>query len=223
MTNLRERRLEILHKVELGELSVDESNRLLEKLEIEIEEAVPVLLDEQIPSPSVEPSQGFQGTPTSSAPESQPSGSEFEEGRYRHWRWIAQIPFWFSVGFTALSAYWMYQGYMKSGFGWGFFLSWIPFVIGLAGMFIFWGARWLHVRIRQRAGKKPAMINISLPLPLRAIGWFMRTFSKHMPRDLQEKRVDEMMTTLDESLTKDTPFHVFVDDEDGEQVEVYIG
>jgi hypothetical protein len=32
---------------------------------------------------------------------------------------------------TAFSAFWIYQGYQKAGFGWGFFLSWIPFAIGV--------------------------------------------------------------------------------------------
>lgn len=216
--SLRTKRLEILKKVEQGELSVEESNRLLEALEIQDELEV-------LNPPLVETPPEIPAAVRSFSPETEPAApvSDFETGRFKHWRWLAMLPFWLSVGFTALSAYWMYQGYTRAGFGWGFFLSWIPFLIGLAGMYIFWGTRWLHVRIRQKAGKKPAVINISIPLPLRAIGWFMRTFGHYMPADLREKHVDEMISSLDEAFTKDTPFHVFVDDEDGEQVEVYIG
>lgn len=217
--SLRMQRLDILKRVEAGELSVEESNDLLEALERQEEQEAYEQTVKTVPvkaelAPAVEP-------PAESPADA--AYSEFEMGRFKRWRWLAQVPFWLSVGFTALSAYWMYQGYTRSGFGWGFFLSWIPFLIGLAGMLIFWGARWLHVRVRQKPGEKPAVINISLPLPLRAAGWFMRAFGRYMPADLQEKRMDEMMDMLDASFTKDTPFHVYVDDEDGEQVEVYIG
>lgn len=220
---LRGQRLEILRKVELGELSVEESNRLLETLERNADQASDLYpaTEAFIQSPAA--SAETEYIPPSAEwenPERTPD--PFEEKQMRRWRWLALVPFWLSVGLTALSAFWMYQGYDAHGFGWGFFLSWIPFLFGLAGMFIFWGARWLHVRIRQKPGKKPASINISLPLPLHAAGWFLRTFRSRLPRDLQEKNIDEMLGALDGSLTKDTPFHVYVDD-DGEQVEVFIG
>ncbi len=209
----REQRLEILKKVESGQLTVDESNRLLEALERQNDvndpaTSEPDLLGEHAPALHL-------------AHQADPIPQTINDRHFQKWRWAAAIPFWLAVGFTTLSAYWMHAGYMKAGFGWGFFLAWIPFLLGLAAMYLFWGARWLHVRIRQKEGQKPKNIIISLPLPFRAIAWIVRIFRKRMPAEAQN--VDEMISSLDGAFTRDTPFHVFVDDEDGEQVEVFIG
>ncbi len=37
-------------------------------------------------------------------------------------------------------------------FGWGFFLAWIPFLLGVLGILLFWNTRWLHVRVQQKPG-----------------------------------------------------------------------
>jgi len=38
-----------------------------------------------------------------------------------------------------------------------------------------------------------------------------------------ERHLDEVLATLDQALTKDAPLHVMVNEDDGDQVEVFIG
>ena len=97
----------------------------------------------------------------------------------------------------------------------------IPFLLGLVTVLLaFWSrtARWLHVRIR---GEQ--RISISFPLPLRLAGWILRLVRPWVPQ-LEKTGLDEVILSLDESLTGEGGFYVDVqDDEDGERVQVYIG
>jgi len=214
-------RLEILRQVECGELTPQQAAQLLG-------------LDEPLSDPEPEPAANFETRetpppwPTAVEPpiESSESSStsEFELGRFKFWRRLSALPFWFSVAITALGAYWMYSGWQAAGFGWGFFLSWIPLLLGVLGMLLFWQTRWLHLRVRQGHGKRPEVIRISLPLPLTAGAWFLRSFSGVLPADLRDKHLDEMVEGLGKSVSGDDPIHIYVDDEeDGDQVEIYIG
>ncbi|HNT53395.1 MAG TPA: hypothetical protein PKG95_01710 [Anaerolineaceae bacterium] len=216
-------RLEILRQVERGELTPQEAARLLgladdpTRLETPQDEAA-TLMSQETPPPWPEaPEPAADTTPPS-------AGDDFELGRFKFWRWLSALPFWFSVALTAMSAYWMYQGWQAARFGWGFFLSWIPLLLGVLGILLFWQTRWLHLRVRQGQGKRPEVIRISLPLPLTAGAWFLRSFSGVLPADLRDKHLDEMVEGLGKSVSKDDPIHIYVDDEeDGDQVEIYIG
>ena len=104
-----------------------------------------------------------------------------------------------------------------------FFLvcGWLPVLLGLMIVFLaVWSrnARWLHIRIR---GEQ--RITLSFPLPLRLTGWIMRLVRPYVPQ-LEETGLDEIILSLDEGLGNEGGFYVDVqDDEDGEQVQVYIG
>ncbi|MFN7037492.1 MAG: hypothetical protein ACK4SN_14125, partial [Bellilinea sp.] len=83
---------------------------------------------------------------------------------------------------------------------------------------------WLHVRIRQRKGAKPERISFSFPLPVRAIIWFLRTFERWMPPRVKEQNLTEMLNDMMKNISGDEPIHIQVnDEEDGEEVEVFIG
>ncbi len=68
---------------------------------------------------------------------------------------------------TAFSADWIFLGYQKAGLGWSFWLSWIPFAIGVLMMVLCWifmTPPWLQVRIRTH--EKGRLQNIILDIPL---------------------------------------------------------
>jgi len=118
----------------------------------------------------------------------------------------------------------IYWGFSAAGFSWGFWLSWIPFLFGVLVMFLAWQSQnspWVHVRIRQKPGEKPARIAISLPLPLGFAAWILRTFGQYIPQ-LKGKDLDVFLETLSQSLSDQTPLYVHVN-EDDEDVQVYIG
>ena len=144
------------------------------------------------------------------------------------WYWKAgwSLFLWLGVGLTVLSAYWMYRGYEAAGFGVGFILSWIPFLLGI--VLTYAGARliqshWVHVKVNSTENGRPQNIDISLPLPLGFAGWIFKNFGQFMPQEIREKHIDEMLSELEGSIKKGEPFHVHVDDdESGDKVEVLI-
>lgn len=142
--------------------------------------------------------------------------------RLKRW-WI--LPFGIGLLITTLGAIWMYTGYANRGFGWGFWLAWIPFILGIFIVAIsFQTSRsvWLHVRIKQKPGESPPRISISLPLPISLARWFMSVFGHKIP-GLKDQPLGDLSDLLD-NISPEAPFYVHVnDEEDGEEVEVFIG
>ncbi len=127
---------------------------------------------------------------------------------------------------TAFSAYWVYQGYQRSGLGWGFWLSWIPFIIGFLIMLLGWTlmeSPWLHLRVNSKEHGKTTRINLVIPLPLKLASWVFKNFAQYMPAEVREKGIGEMIEEMETTLKKGQPFQLEVDDEeDGDQVTILI-
>ncbi|MGD0002981.1 MAG: hypothetical protein ABSE06_02000 [Anaerolineaceae bacterium] len=225
---LYERRLDILRNVESGKLSIEDGSRLLE----EVEMGLPLAQVEPLPA-STEPVPSAPEVEIISPPmapqaDKLPQLTDLEQSRFNFWQKWWLLPFGIGVILTLLGAYWMYLGYLSAGLGWGFWLSWIPFGVGVLITALAARsrtARWLHVRVRETGGKdgRPHNINISLPLPISFGAWVLRTFGRWMPDDFNNQHLDEVLAMLDKALTKDAPLHVMVNEDDGDQVEVFIG
>ena len=141
--------------------------------------------------------------------------------KLKRW-WI--LPFALGLIITLSGAIWMYSGYLTEGFGWGFWLSWFPFLIGIvlvAVSFPTAKSLWLHIRIKQKEGETPQRINISFPLPMRIAKWGLTTFGDKIP-DIKGQKPEDISVVLD-NITPDAPLYVHVEDDDGEDVEVFIG
>ena len=55
------------------------------------------------------------------------------------------------------------------------------------------------------------------------MAWFLRTFGRYIPQ-LDQTSLDEIILAIGETTSPETPIYVQVDDdEDGDQVEIYIG
>jgi hypothetical protein len=140
--------------------------------------------------------------------------------RLKRW-WI--LPFGIGLLITVLGATWMYSGYANKGFGWGFWLAWIPFILGIIIVAVsFQTSRsvWLHVRIKQKPGETPARISISLPMPISLAKWFMSVFGHKIP-GLKDQPLGDISEIL-ETISPEEPFYIHVNDDD-EEVEVFIG
>ena len=207
----------ILDMIEQGQISAEDGLRLMNAMGTDKETAITTdgntLRDEEI----VILSQGEQQA------YSPPPISEEEMARIKKLKrwWI--LPFGIGLIITTLGAIWMYSSYAANGFGFGFWFSWIPFLLGVflaAVSFQSSNGVWLHVRIKQRPGESPQRINISVPLPLGLTRWFFTTFGGKIP-GLKDQPVENYSEIL-ENLSPEEPFYVHVD-EDGEEVEVFIG
>ena len=141
--------------------------------------------------------------------------------KWKQW-WL--LPLWVGIGFTIVSGLWMNAAYNASGTGFWFFCSWVPLMIGVA--FILLGSlssssRWMHIRVKEAGHSRPN-VAISFPIPTTFAVWILRTFGRWIP-GLGETAIDEVILALDKE-TLDNPFHIHVDDdEDGEQVDIFIG
>lgn len=201
--DIEEQRQSILKDVATGRLSVEEANRQLASLE-------------------------SGGDPA--------GGRKVEYGEViaparadlpaAHWKKWWQIPFWISMALVVLGGYWMYTSYLANGMSWGFWFSFLLFLLALLGVIasaLSRNSRWLHVRIRSQEDGKPHNIAFSFPIPFRAASQIVRNFSWAMPEEIREAHLDEVIQAVDDSITADQPIEVFVDDQDGEHVEIYIG
>lgn len=202
-----ENKLEILKKVEDGTLSVEEGADLIGILE-RARRSVQPQVDEPIPPmeqvvPDVPQSPRVSGC----------------------WKAAWSMILLGGAVLTAFSAYWMYQGFDKAGLGWGFWLSWIPFLIGLVIIMFGWilmDSPWLHLRIQSRGDDKTKNIVFSIPLPLKLASWVFRHFGQYMPREVQGKDMEGMLEEIEASLKRGEPFQVEVDNDDGDKVYVNI-
>ena len=214
---MSEERLIILQKIESGDLSVEDGRRLIDLLD-----------GREFIDPKGDGSPPEGGSKT--GPRTVDQVDVIETGhektsppdfsRWRTWAWVV---FGLFVFLTALSALWMVLGWQTRPWGLGFWLSWVPFLMGITGMAATYRARWLHIRIRQVPGSKPEKISISLPLPLGLASWFMSTFSGWMPAKVRDQKMGLMIQELDRNIIKNEPVHIQVEGDDGEQVEVFIG
>jgi len=146
--------------------------------------------------------------------------------RLNRWKSWWMLPFVVGLLLTVSGASWMGQGWVNAGLSLlGFWLSWIPFGIGLFLMVVSWYSRsapWLHVRIRQKPGEKPARIAISLPIPLVFLVYVLRFVKIWLPENARDMVSPALLRSVEDGLTADDPFYVFVDDDDT-RVEVFIG
>jgi hypothetical protein len=116
----------------------------------------------------------------------------------------------------------MFWALQASGYGFWFACAWLPFLLGLGLMALAWQsktARWLHLRVHSAQARKFA---ISLPIPIRMAGWFLRTFKDRI-HGLDTVPADQLLQALESTAAPENPVYIEVDDEDGERVEIYIG
>ena len=204
-----ENKLEILRKVENGTLSIEEGADLIGILE----------------KAKTEPESGESaGGPSDDLSNSMEPKEKHEASGCWKAAWSM-----FLVGGAILagfSAYWIYQGYVNKGLGWGFWLSWIPMLIGLGLMFFGWAlmeSPWMHVKVHSNEiGKKYNFI-FSMPVPFNIGRWVMNNFGQYMPDEVKSQEILNVLDQAEASIKNGEPFQVQVDDDkDGTKVDIFI-
>ena len=246
--DIKAQRLEILQQVENGEITLEEASRWLAALDrvsskngsqpqIEAEILVdPIETAADIHLSDIETADSNQSHVESLVEEVQviePDLVEKTQAQPIDDREEMQAPFWrgwwmiiFIPGLLLLAAAvnWMIQGYQAAGLSWGFWLSLIPFTIGVLMIWLGWEvriARWFHLHVTQKNKPGPHEITISFPLPVGLVSWAVRRFG-HFASPLRGRDVEGILGELDQAVASDGPMHIFVDDEDGDQVEIWI-
>jgi len=143
--------------------------------------------------------------------------------RFRHyWR----IPFIVALGSLILSFVGltlMYQSASQVAFL-GFLCVWSIFVIALLAttfLLLVRNAPWLHLRVKEKEGRR---IAISLPLPMRLGEWGINIAKNFVPAGQRPnlEMAADFMSELSRNPDQE-PFVVDIDDEDGDQVQIFIG
>jgi len=216
MTDEVERK--IFNMVEQGQISAEEAMRLINAMDggtAGLEENIdisPQENEESIVIPG--------GVKASSIPQI----PEEELHRMNRLKRLWFVPFGIGLLIMTLGALWLYSAFSANGFGVGFWLAWIPFIMGIfiiAVSFQTSRSVWLHVRIKQKPGERPQRIAISLPMPVSLTRWFLNTFGKRIP-GLQDQPIENYSEILN-NLSPEEPFYVHVNEEGDEEVEVFIG
>ena len=207
-------RPEILQKIETGEMSPEEGLRLLNAVDGDS----PVMPEQMaVDYASVPEMEIIRPRDTGQSDKDKASKPEFS--KYRTLSWLMFGAF---LILTLVSANWMVQGWLANNFGWGFWLSWIPFGIGVLGMATSLNSRWLHLRVTEGKGGERKNIRISMPLPLGLASWVLNAVPGWLPQEVREKHIGEALSEINRSITRDEPFFIEVD-EDDQHVEIYIG
>ncbi len=217
---MSDERMEILRMIEQEQISPAEGVQLLEALsageEAAVEQADTLGEGESSPvSPAVETT-FTQGEPPEEVVA--PPTTPFEVPKFGH-LWLIPLAVGSFLGAVGLGLIILIQNASPGSF---FLLcGGMPLLLGMVTVLVaLWSrtARWLHIRIR---GEQ--RISLSFPLPLRLTGGVLRLVRPHVPQ-LKETGLDEVILALDESLVGEEGFYVDVQDEqDGEQVQVFIG
>ena len=200
-------RMQILKRIEAGELSAEEAVRQINALG-----QAPLAQAGQEPE-TTRPEPEPDAAQATSAPP-----MDIPKGLVHFWLY----PLWAGVAIIVIGAVLLYAVYGASASVWLSLCGWPVFALGVLVTATAWWlrtARWVHVRV---TGKEN--VTISMPLPLKLTAWVVKVVRPFVPQ-FKNTGVDEVILGLGDTLSKDDqPIYVDVnDDEIGEHVQVYIG
>ena len=219
-------RMNILERIELGEMEADEALEYLEsnprdgygsgsRLDLlqQIDEGSLTAEDALHLLDSGRSTEEDEAQPQSSVDEHAESARERLRSRAR-WGLLA-----LSVGLSAVG------GWLASLGGWWWAGAAPVLLLGvplLVLVVVSWQSVWLFVNIHT-AEEWPKRITICFPVPLRLAGWVIRSFRGWMP-GLSSTAVDELLVELEENIHTSQPVAIDIDEtESGERVQVYLG
>jgi SHOCT-like domain len=204
---MNDERMQILKRIEAGELSAEEAVRQINALG---------------QAPSVQAGPGPKTVRPELEPDTAKAASappmDVPKGLAHFWLY----PLWVGVATIVVGALLLYAVYGASASVWLSLCGWPVFAAGVLVAATAWWlrtARWVHVRV---TGKE--RVAISLPLPLKLTAWVFKIARPFVPQ-LRDTGLDEVIMSLGDTLGEDgQPLYVDVnDDETGEHVQVYIG
>jgi hypothetical protein len=209
-------RQQILKMIEDGKITAEEGLKLMQALGEEPEDdSTPELpAGDEIPSFITEAGDQAEGE--------KKADPEFDR-KLNRFRSLWTIPLWIGVAITVAGAYWMYASMQASGFGFWFYCSWLPFLLGVLMVALAFSSRtsrWIYVNVKQKPGETPQRIVIAFPLSI--VSWLM-TFVKGKIPEREHGAMDEVMGAIVNSTKSTEPLMVDVHEDDGEHVQVYIG
>jgi hypothetical protein len=228
---------DILEKIQTGEVSPEEAVELIENLKNNGSKPVPkkstMDILKSIESGDLSAADGIKIMKSAKAeynqeekspPVSLPSDEEIK--RFEKWwryPWIIGLVIFIGTGLGMNSIV------HDPGINFWFFLLIIPLLLGLLILLVTWPSEnkaWVHVRVKNTKDDHPN-VKISIPLPMVFTSWALKIGKNFIPIEISEKLDVETIELLFDEIKNGkkagNPFHVHVDEGDGEIVDVYIG
>jgi len=213
-------RLDILSRIESGEIDVNEAIKslqgkleperemdILEKLEqgqIDVQEALHRLENGKRPS-SVD-----HAVPVGDMPG--------PEKKWRDW-WLIFL----AIGLGTLA----FGGWLGTIGGWWWLCGGPILILGVTLFVLALASRnapWLHLRVDTGQQTWPRRIALSFPIPIKLASWGLRMWGSRIPK-LDDTAIDDLIIALEGNLSKDTPIYIEVQDDEttGERVQIFLG
>jgi hypothetical protein len=146
-----------------------------------------------------------------------PAARPLKQGDWRQW-WL--IPFALGIAGTAAGL-----GLSQVG-GWWWACAGPLLILSLTVVIVTATtshSTWVYARILAGAKVGFRRIHLHFPLPLRLTAWTLRIFGGYIP-GLERTVVDELIMSLDEDISRETPVHIEIHDgEGGDHVEIFVG
>lgn len=207
-------RQKILKMIEEGKITPEEGLVLMQALD-----------DEPAELPEDDPREENPGeaAPIGEAESEKERREAFFAGKLNRFRRLWILPMIFGILLTVGSAYWMFAALEKSGLGFWFLCAWLPLTLGILAIALAFSSResrWLYLNVKQKPGETPQRIVISFPMNL--VTWLVNVFGNFIPGSELE-HVGTVMDAITQSLSSEGPVMIEVHEEDGEDVQVYIG
>lgn len=216
-----EERRKILQMVADGKISAEEAATLMRALD----ESTGGEASAEMEIIEVRPVSSGDGGGGSSSRDQAP---ELDQVRLRAHRFSGAF-LWIGIITTVLMAWWMFSVQQNAGLNFWFFCLSLPLTFGIVLIALGAGSRtsrWLYVNVDRSQSKDqdgPRKISLAFPLPLGFAGWFFRTFGRYID-ELRDKNVDAIADMIALAKNMNEPLIVHVDDDnDGTQVQVFIG
>lgn len=183
-------RLEILNRLERGELSIEQAAELLTGAQTSRKAAAsPMDVLEQLERGEINPEEAAQqlgaaGASQDAKEESHTSRVEVIDPKVRRSRWWAVAIAAGSL-LAVLAATWMRSDLQDGSLGLAFICAWAPLLMGILLIVLGWASRqspWASVRIRSRraVGHAEGNFNLDLPLPVKLTSQVLRFFGGRM-------------------------------------------
>jgi hypothetical protein len=205
-------RQKILEMIEAGKITPQDGLILMQTLETTPLELAAADQTQETPGPES----------TESAAEKE-RREAFFAGKLKRFRRLWLIPLFFSLLLTVGAAYWMFLQLQHSGLGFGFLFPALLLALGVLTLTLAAAsrdARWLYLNVLQKPGETPRRIVIAFPMTL-VTG--LVNLTGGLAPGFERERMKMVMEAFTQSISLDEPVLIEVHDDDGEEVQIYIG
>ncbi|MEX2144720.1 MAG: hypothetical protein WD740_08990 [Anaerolineales bacterium] len=222
----RSERLNILNRLEKGEISPEEAAGLLS-----VEEGAttlpqtPMGVLEQLERGEINPEEAARrlSEPAQAKPQERAKaaatvevipGKTKREKPSSNW-WL--MPIGLGALLAVLAGLWMSADLRDGGIGIGFFCAWFPLALGVLLLLLGWFASrgpWAHLRVKSHQGER-VKFNLDLPVPIGVAGSALHFVGDRIP-GLDKEDMDNLMNALEEAVKGGEPIHIRADSDDGD-------